>query len=195
MRRLLVLAALLLGVLIPTVAGAQNGTIINEIKVRLWPEYDRSDLLVIYDFALAPGTVTPTTLKIRVPADADVTALAQDTTSGLFEVPFKTAVEGDWQTVTFEVADLLIDSNIMCLFRRRIPRGVSPSNGRAIIPSIRWWWKPRSLHKPPASPPLPRCPTCNRPPTACPLTVEPSARLARARPGRCKPVIPARRMS
>jgi hypothetical protein len=105
MRRLLVFAALLIGVLIPAVVSAQGETIINELRVKLWPEYDRSDLLVIYDFTLAPGTVTPTTLNMRVPADADITAVAQQTPTGLFVVNFKTGVKGDWQTVTFDVTD------------------------------------------------------------------------------------------
>lgn len=105
MRRLLVLAALLIVVLIPTMASAQSETIINELRVKLWPEYDRSDLLVINDITLAPGTITPITLTIRVPADADITAVAQQTPTGLFVVNFKTGVEGDWRTVTFDVTD------------------------------------------------------------------------------------------
>jgi hypothetical protein len=104
MRRLLVFVALAASLLLPSAVGAQGETIINELKVRLWPEYDRPDLLVIYDFTLAPGTTTPATIKIRVPTDADVTALAQQTQNGLFDVAFKTGVEGDWQTVTFDVA-------------------------------------------------------------------------------------------
>jgi hypothetical protein len=105
MRRLLVFAALLIGVLIPTMASAQSETIINELRVKLWPEYDRSDLLVINDITLAPGTVTPTTLTIRVPANADITAVAQQTPTGLFVVNFKTGVDGNQQTVTFDITD------------------------------------------------------------------------------------------
>jgi hypothetical protein len=105
MKRLLVFAALVLGILFPTAVAAQSGTIINELKVRLWPEYDRSALLVIYDIALAPGTATPATVTLRVPKDAQVTAVAQNTANGLFEVPFKSAAENDWQTITFDIAD------------------------------------------------------------------------------------------
>jgi zinc-ribbon domain len=105
MRRLLVFAALLVGILIPTGVSAQGETIINELKIRLWPEYDRTGLLVIYDFSLAPGTTTPATLKFRVPLDAEVTAVAQQTQNGLFDVPFKSATEGNWQTITFNVSD------------------------------------------------------------------------------------------
>ncbi len=105
MKRLLVLAAILAALIVPSVAGAQGGTIINELRVRLWPEYDRSDLLVIYTFSLAPGTLTPTQLQFRVPAEAQVTAVAQDTPNGLFSVDFTSGSDGDWQTVTFEAAD------------------------------------------------------------------------------------------
>jgi hypothetical protein len=105
MKRLLVLAALLAALIVPSVAGAQGGTIVNELRVRLWPEYDRSKLLVIYNFSLAPGTITPTRLQFRVPAEAQVTAVAQDTPNGLFSVDFESSSDGDWQTVTFEAAD------------------------------------------------------------------------------------------
>ena len=105
MKRLLVLAAILAALIVPSAAGAQGGTIINELRVRLWPEYDRSELLVIYTFSLAPGTLTPTQLQIRVPAEAQVTAVAQDTPNGLFSVDFTSGSDGDWQTVTFEAAD------------------------------------------------------------------------------------------
>ena len=70
MKRLLVLAAMLAALIVPSVAGAQGGTIVNELRIRLWPEYDRSELLVIYNFTLAPGTITPTQLQFRVPAEA-----------------------------------------------------------------------------------------------------------------------------
>lgn len=106
MKRLLVLAALLAALIVPSAAGAQGGTIVNELRIRLWPEYDRSELLVIYNFTLAPGTITPTQLQFRVPVEAQVTAVAQDTSNGLFSVDFESNNEGDWQTVTFEAADL-----------------------------------------------------------------------------------------
>jgi hypothetical protein len=106
MKRLLVVAALLAALIVPSMAGAQGGTIVNELRVRLWPEYDRSELLVIYNFTLAPGTITPTQLQFRVPAEAQMTAVAQETPNGLFSVDFKSSSAGDWQTVTFEAADL-----------------------------------------------------------------------------------------
>jgi hypothetical protein len=105
MKRLLVFAVLLAILIIPTAVGAQSETIINELRVKLWPEYDRSDLLVIYDFTLSPGTTLPATLQMRVPANADVTAVAQETPNGLFTVNFTSANDGEWQTVTFNVAD------------------------------------------------------------------------------------------
>ncbi len=105
MKRLLVLAVLLIIFITPAAAGAQGGAIINELRVRLWPEYDRSELLVIYNFTLAPGTTTPATLQFRLPAEAQVTAVAQETPNGLFSVNFESDIAGEWQTVTFEAAD------------------------------------------------------------------------------------------
>ncbi len=106
MKRLLVLAAMLAALIVPSAAGAQGGTIVNELRIRLWPEYDRSELLVIYNFTLAPGTSTPTQLQFRIPAEAQVTAVAQDTPNGLFSVDFESSSDGDWQTVKFEATDL-----------------------------------------------------------------------------------------
>lgn len=106
MKRLLVLAALCATLFVPSVASAQGGTIVNEMRIRLWPEYDRNELLVIYNFTLAPGTSTPTQLQFRVPAEALVTAVAQDTPNGLFSVDFESSSAEDWQTVTFEATDL-----------------------------------------------------------------------------------------
>jgi hypothetical protein len=62
-------------------------------------------LLVIYTFSLAPGTLTPTRLQFHVPAEAQVTAVAQETPNGLFSVDFESSSDGDWQTVSFEAAD------------------------------------------------------------------------------------------
>ena len=105
MRRLWVWVALVAALVLPASVGAQSGTIVNELRVRLWPEYDRSELLVIYYFNLAPGTTTPATMQLRIPADAEVTAVAQQTPDGLFNVNFSSGSEGDWQTLTFEAAD------------------------------------------------------------------------------------------
>lgn len=105
MRRLLVWMALLVSLVIPVGVGAQGGTIINELRVRLWPEYDRSELLVIYYLNLAPGTSAPGTVQLRVPADASVTAVAQQTSDGLFNADYQTGSDGEWQTLTFDVSD------------------------------------------------------------------------------------------
>jgi hypothetical protein len=105
MKRLLVLAALLAAMIVPSAAGAQGGTIINELRIRLWPEYDRSELLVIYNFTLAPGTALPARLQFRVPPNAQVTAVAQQTPNGLYSVDFETGIDGEWQTVAFQAAE------------------------------------------------------------------------------------------
>jgi len=105
MRKLLVFIALVAGLFIPTAAGAQGEVIINELRTRLWPEYDRNALLVIYNLTLAPGTTTPVTVQFRVPKDAQVTAVARETTSGLFTVDFTPVDEADWKTVSFDVTD------------------------------------------------------------------------------------------
>ena len=105
MRRLLVFLALAVGLFIPSAVGAQGGVIINELRVRLWPEYDRSGLLVIYEFTLAPGTTLPAALQFRVPAGADINAVAHDTASGPFNIDYTSKKEGDWQAISFTATD------------------------------------------------------------------------------------------
>lgn len=105
MRKLLVFIALAASLIIPSAAGAQGETIINELRVRLWPEYDQNALLVIYNFTLAPGTTTPAAVQFRLPKDARVTAVARETANGLFAVDFTPLKETDGQLISFDVTD------------------------------------------------------------------------------------------
>jgi hypothetical protein len=91
---LLLGAVLLLG--IPSKAAAQTQTEADSIKVSLWPEYDRSEVLVIYRIALPTTTGLPTQLRLLVPPDApDLTAAAyRDATGGLLNAAY-TRSEGE----------------------------------------------------------------------------------------------------
>jgi hypothetical protein len=82
---------------------AQGQVIINQLQVRLWPEYDRPSLLVIYDFELAPGTALPAKVTLRIPTDAEIIAVARDVNGQLANMPYETPVVKDgWQEVTLE---------------------------------------------------------------------------------------------
>ena len=74
---------------ISSVAGAQSpDTILAELVVQIWPEYDRPEALVIYDFILAP-TVLPATVQIRIPEGGELLAVAQETPQGLMTHPYE----------------------------------------------------------------------------------------------------------
>lgn len=71
---LILLTALVL--MIPSPARAQGTLKLDSLKVLLWAEYDQPSMLVINDFTLTDDTQVPTTMDIRLPKDANITAVA-----------------------------------------------------------------------------------------------------------------------
>ncbi|MBT3187851.1 MAG: hypothetical protein HN736_00835 [Anaerolineae bacterium] len=93
--------------LLPTLAYAQSDLTINELSVQLWPEYDRSDMLVMYSFSLAEDTPLPTELRVRVPANAEVNAVAKLSADTMLTVPYDPPIrEGDWMIITLVIDEL-----------------------------------------------------------------------------------------
>jgi hypothetical protein len=67
--------------LVPAAALAQGPDQVDSVKVSLWPEYDRPDVLVIYRVQLPSTTVYPARIALPIPPDApDLTAAAFGTT-------------------------------------------------------------------------------------------------------------------
>ncbi|GAB4503864.1 MAG: hypothetical protein Fur0043_08570 [Anaerolineales bacterium] len=86
---------------IPFSANAQGGTALETAFVQLWPEFDQTNMLVIYDLRVAQGVTLPQTLNMRVPAEAQVIAVAQEQDGALFNVPYQeTAIDAAWKQVT-----------------------------------------------------------------------------------------------
>lgn len=81
----------------------QSTTRLSDLKVDLWPEYDRPSVLVIYHITLASGTSLPAELTFQIPAAAgEPNAVAVRQPNGqLFSVDYETQISGDWQLVTF----------------------------------------------------------------------------------------------
>jgi hypothetical protein len=94
-RPFLALAAFWL-VAIPSAAAAQAASSADSVRVSLWPEYDRSEVLVIYRVELPETTELPTQVRLLVPPDTpELTAAAVRAPSGeLVNAPF-TQVDGD----------------------------------------------------------------------------------------------------
>ncbi len=103
MRRQTVILTLLLigGMLIPqaALAWAQLPSVsLVSLIVELWPEYDRSSMLVIYRGRLADEVTLPATVELRIPTNAGgPTAVAVANERGeLLNAPYETEPVGDW---------------------------------------------------------------------------------------------------
>lgn len=100
MRKWFVLV-LLLVLTLPASARAQNEITLESLKISLWPEYDQPSLLVIYDFEVAAGTPLPARVNIRIPKDANLTAVAYQGENGLLNAEFSgPEPDGYWQVIS-----------------------------------------------------------------------------------------------
>jgi hypothetical protein len=101
-KKLVLIILLILGVNIVT-AQAQEAVRFESLNIDLWPEYDRTDLLVIYKAELSPDVSLPAEVTLRIPIDAGapaVVAVGPDASSVADSV-FETQVMGDWLDVSF----------------------------------------------------------------------------------------------
>ena len=103
-RWLLVLALAAVGFL-PSTVHAQGDVVLDSVAVRLWPEYDQPSLLVIYDMSVASTTAFPAALILRIPAGADLIAVARNDNGDLVNVQYDPPVrQGVWDAVTVSVS-------------------------------------------------------------------------------------------
>jgi len=101
----LLLAGLGLGLPAST-ARAQSQPVVAQLTVSFWPEYDRTDVLVIYRFQLADSAPLPARVQVPVPSSvADLNAVATRNADGLLVDAAFTRQEADG------VSYLLIDSD------------------------------------------------------------------------------------
>jgi hypothetical protein len=107
MRTRIVLLALAVLFCLPAAAQAQNSVQLEAVIVQLWPEFDRPSMLVIYDLRVSAETRLPTEVTVRIPAGAELLAVARDEAGTLVNWPHNVGeVQGDWQPITFTVSDL-----------------------------------------------------------------------------------------
>ncbi|HEY43877.1 MAG TPA: hypothetical protein G4O11_07845, partial [Anaerolineae bacterium] len=74
------------------------------LQVALWPEFDRSEVLVIYRASLPSDISLPTSVDLPIPADVgEPNAVAIYGADGaLLDAEYTRRVEGDWATITVE---------------------------------------------------------------------------------------------
>lgn len=104
-KRLLTLFSLLtlLSLLMPGGVLAQDQVRLSNLKVDLWPEYDRHSLLVIYHGVLAADTTFPVDLTFRIPSTAgEPNAVAAKQLDGvLYNVTYQREIKGAWAYIHF----------------------------------------------------------------------------------------------
>jgi hypothetical protein len=104
MRKWFIFFLFFTSIFIPLSASAQGEMALETVFVQLWPEFDQPSMLVIYDFRAAPGTLLPQDVKMRVPAEAQVIAVAQERENALFNIPYQeTAIDTTWKQVTLTI--------------------------------------------------------------------------------------------
>jgi hypothetical protein len=82
---------------------AQSDIRLARMEVDLWPEYDRPNLLVIYQAALPAEVTLPIELTFRIPVEAgEPHAVAVQQPDGqLLTTGYTRQVSGDWALITF----------------------------------------------------------------------------------------------
>lgn len=100
MRKWIAILAILVTFWVSSPAQAQSGVTLSSVNVQVWPEYDQPAVLVIYHISLSPDITLPAVLNLRVPAQAEVFAVAvSDPVSGLLNAPYDRSVQGSWATL------------------------------------------------------------------------------------------------
>jgi hypothetical protein len=101
MRKIYAAIAIIAAFIVTITAQAQSALRLSSVSVDIWPEYDQPAVLVIYHISLSPDTVLPATLDLRIPAQAEVFAVAiADPLKGLLNTPYDRTVEGSLATLT-----------------------------------------------------------------------------------------------
>jgi hypothetical protein len=107
MRKLILSLAVLAVLIVPFTVQAEGSVHFASVNVAIWPEYDQPAVLVIYRLALVPDTVLPANLTLRIPAQAQINAVAVvDQTNGLLTTPYERTVNGQWAVLKFTVNTL-----------------------------------------------------------------------------------------
>jgi hypothetical protein len=83
---------------------AQTSLTLSRVKVSLWPEFDRSAMLVIYRLTLPPQTTLPAEMSVRIPASTgSLNAVAASHPDGsLLSLTYSLEDEGEWTRVVFQ---------------------------------------------------------------------------------------------
>jgi len=82
---------------------AQSEVIFDSLEVQLWPEFDRPEMLVIFQIKISSETPLPARLSLRIPREAGepFSVAMQDVDGMLYNLDYTTTVEDDWLRIDF----------------------------------------------------------------------------------------------
>jgi hypothetical protein len=112
MRKALALLSVLFAIGIAFPAYAQQTETLSTVNVEIWPEYDQPSVLIIYHILLTSTTPLPATINLRIPARAEVTAVAvSDPVKGLLNAPYDRVMQGEWAglKITANLRDIQVE--------------------------------------------------------------------------------------
>jgi hypothetical protein len=105
MRKVLLLLSLWIVLLVPVSVQAKENLHFSLVTIDIWPEYDRPAVLMIYHISLAPDTVLPASLSLRLPSDAEINAVAvEDENGNLINAPYNSIIQEPWSVLTTNTA-------------------------------------------------------------------------------------------
>ncbi len=103
MRKVILLFSLWIILVAPFSVRAEGKLQLSLVSVDIWPEYDRPAVLLIYHITLAPDTIFPATLSLRVPLGAEINAVAViDENGNLINAPYDTTIQSPWSVVNIK---------------------------------------------------------------------------------------------
>ncbi len=111
MKKLIFIILFIMILVVPSAVSAQEQLSIDSLQIEFWPEYDRPDMLVLYNIQLSEDTVLPVSLSFRIPASAgepNAVAIASD--DRWINADYSTEALGDWTLV-----NIVADSNLVHL--------------------------------------------------------------------------------
>ena len=90
-------------VLTTQVVNAQDDNVIERLHIDIWPEYDRSEVLVIYRISLASVMDLPAEFSIRIPKTVGKpnTVAMKDIDGLLYPLNYSIDNEGQWLRISF----------------------------------------------------------------------------------------------
>ncbi len=126
MRRWLPILLMVLVTVLTAPVNAQNPVVFEQMRIDIWPEYDRPEVLVIYRIKLAAEVELPAQVSMRIPRDAGApyNVAMEDMDGLLYNLAYSTEVEGDWLRVTFTApsADVQLEYYDPALTRNGVKR-------------------------------------------------------------------------